>query len=386
MILAAGLGLRMRPLTDTVPKPLIEVAGKPLIAYALDRLKAAGVEQVVVNVHWLPEQIESWAQAQGAPQIVISDERDRLLETGGGVAKALPLLGDDPFFVLNSDSTWIEGARPALERMREAWRPADMDGCCWSVRRRTPSAIAARATSTSTRRPARPPGPGRVAPFVFAGCYLAAPQLFAAAPEGPFSMNVCGTGRLPPAASTACATTACGCMSAPPKPSPRPSGPGQCLYRASRRGVPRALARAILAGGFPAPDIAAPEPLDLARWTILLPTRRAARSLIDAFLSRRRRQARLLPRIRALGDVEEDELLFADVDGGFDAMAPAISPLQRLFLLASLIRDWARRYPRATLQVARPLARPGAARWPAAWRASSIPSRPSRSSWKRSPG
>jgi N-acetyl-alpha-D-muramate 1-phosphate uridylyltransferase len=191
MILAAGLGLRMRPLTDTVPKPLVEVAGKPLIAYALDRLKAAGVEQVVVNVHWLPEQIESWAQAQGAPEVLISDERDVLLETGGGVAKALPLLGDEPFFVLNSDSTWIEGATPALERMRDAWRPADMDGLLLVC----PTAHTVGYCGQGDFH-LDPEGrlvrraPGQVAAFVFAGCYLAAPQLFASAPEGPFSMNV----------------------------------------------------------------------------------------------------------------------------------------------------------------------------------------------------
>jgi ATP-dependent helicase/nuclease subunit B len=116
-------------------------------------------------------------------------------------------------------------------------------------------------------------------------------------------------------------------------------------------GVPflAALARAIVAGGFPAAGIAPPDPLGLARWTVLLPTRRAARSLIDAFLEEGGGEARLLPRIRALGDVEEDELLFAEGDDGFDVTAPAISPLQRLFLLASLIRDWARKYPRATL-------------------------------------
>jgi len=201
MILAAGLGLRMRPLTETTPKPLVKVAGKPLIAHALDRLTAAGVEQVVVNIHHLPEQVEAWARAQPTP-VVISDERDRLLDTGGGVAKALPLLGDEPFFVLNSDSAWIEGARPALERMREAWRPADMDGlllvsptaqtvgyCGQGDFHLDPQGRLARRAS------------GQVAPFVFAGCHLAAPQLFAGAPEGPFSMNLLwdralATGRL----------------------------------------------------------------------------------------------------------------------------------------------------------------------------------------------
>jgi N-acetyl-alpha-D-muramate 1-phosphate uridylyltransferase len=195
MILAAGLGLRMRPLTETVPKPLVELAGKPLIAYAFDRLKAASVEQVIVNVHWLPEQVESWAQAQtqmqGGPDILISDERDVLLETGGGVAKALPLLGDAPFFVLNSDSTWIEGAKPALERMREAWRPAEMDGLLLVCPTADTVGYCGQGDfhldpeGRLVRR-----APGEVAPFVFAGCYLAAPQLFASAPEGPFSMNV----------------------------------------------------------------------------------------------------------------------------------------------------------------------------------------------------
>jgi len=191
MILAAGLGVRMRPLTRTRPKPLIELAGKPLIAHALDRLNGAGVEQIVVNVHYLPEQIESWAQAQAAPQIVISDERDGLLDTGGGVARALPMLGQSPFFVLNSDSVWIEGAKPALARMRQAWRAADMD-CLLLVSSMALSVgycgqgdFHLDPEGRLARRAA-----GQVAPFVFAGCYIAAPHLFAEAPEGPFSMNV----------------------------------------------------------------------------------------------------------------------------------------------------------------------------------------------------
>ncbi len=190
MILAAGLGVRMRPLTVARPKPLVELAGKPLIAHALDRLKAAGVDEVVVNVHYLPEQVEAWAGAQ-TPRIVISDERDRLLETGGGVAKALPLLGDRPFFVLNSDTVWIEGARPALGRMREAWRDGDMD-CLLLV---CPTAETVGYCGQGDFH-LDPQGhllrraPRQVAPFVFAGCYLAAPRLFADAPEGAFSMNV----------------------------------------------------------------------------------------------------------------------------------------------------------------------------------------------------
>jgi len=191
MILAAGLGVRMRPLTETRPKPLVELAGKPLIDHALDRLKAAGVELVVVNVHYLPEQIEAWANAQTSLRILISDERDRLLETGGGVAKALPLLGNEPFLVLNSDSVWIEGAKPAIERMRQAWRAADMD-CLLLVSSMAQTVGYAGQGDFHLDPEGRlvRRKPGQVAPFVFAGCYLAAPHLFAAAPEGPFSMNI----------------------------------------------------------------------------------------------------------------------------------------------------------------------------------------------------
>lgn len=190
MILAAGLGLRMRPLTETVPKPLIKLAGKPLIGHALDRLVAAGIDEVVVNVHWLADQIERWAEAQAAG-IAISDERHALLDTGGGVAQALPLLGDDPFFVLNSDSLWIEGAAPALERMRQAWREEDMDGLllvCPTARTVGYCGQGDFHLDPAGRLARR--APGQVAPFVFAGCHLASPRLFAGAPEGAFSMNL----------------------------------------------------------------------------------------------------------------------------------------------------------------------------------------------------
>jgi N-acetyl-alpha-D-muramate 1-phosphate uridylyltransferase len=191
MILAAGLGVRMRPLTDGRPKPLVELAGKPLIAHALDRLRSANVERVVVNVHYLPEQIERWADTQTAPHIVLSDERDRLLETGGGVVKALPLLGDEPFFVLNGDSLWMEGASPALERMRQAWHETGMDGLllvCPTGRTVGYSGSGDFHLDSERRLVRRVPG--EMAPLVFAGCYLASPRLFADAPQGPFSMNV----------------------------------------------------------------------------------------------------------------------------------------------------------------------------------------------------
>ena len=127
MVLAAGLGQRMRPITLTRPKPLVEVAGRTLIDYGFDRLRQAGVETAVVNVHYLADQIEAWAAEQTSPRIVISDERTELLDTGGGVAHALPLLGHEPFFVINSDSFWIDSGEPALERLRAAWDDDKMD-------------------------------------------------------------------------------------------------------------------------------------------------------------------------------------------------------------------------------------------------------------------
>ena len=117
----------MRPLTDHLPKPLIEVAGKPLIDYGMDRLREAGVQRVVVNGHYLADQILSWSKQQTSPETIFSDERAEILDTGGGIAKALPLLGEQPFFVLNSDSFWIEGKVPALSRLRNAWDDATMD-------------------------------------------------------------------------------------------------------------------------------------------------------------------------------------------------------------------------------------------------------------------
>ena len=122
MILAAGVGKRMRPVTVTTPKPLIEVGGRALIDRALDRLERAGVERAVVNVHYLGELIRVHVGKRRAPEIVISDESGRLLDTGGGIAKALPHLGDDPFYLLNANSCWVEGARPNLEWLANAWR------------------------------------------------------------------------------------------------------------------------------------------------------------------------------------------------------------------------------------------------------------------------
>ena len=127
MVLAAGFGTRMRPLTERRPKPLVEVGGKALIDHVLDRLADAGVERAVVNVHHFAEQIERHLAARTKPQIVISDERGLLLGTGGAVVKALPALGAAPFFHINSDTIWIDGVKPNLTRLAEAFDPASMD-------------------------------------------------------------------------------------------------------------------------------------------------------------------------------------------------------------------------------------------------------------------
>ena len=127
MVLAAGLGTRMRPSTGMMPKPLVQIGGKALIDHVLDRLADAGVERAVVNVHHLADQIEHHLATRQRPRIIISDERGALLGTGGGVAKALPLLGDAPFFHVNSDTVWIDGVKPNLARLGDAFDPAAMD-------------------------------------------------------------------------------------------------------------------------------------------------------------------------------------------------------------------------------------------------------------------
>lgn len=191
MVLAAGLGTRMRPLTDTCPKPLIKVAGEAIIDRTLKHIRAAGIETLIVNLHYLPEQIEQWAARQKTPTVILSDERDALLDTGGGVAHALDHLGDKPFFVFNSDSFWIDGPRPALDRMREAWCADRMD-CLLLVAGMTdaigfygPGDFDMDDDGRLTRRIE-----SYIAPFVYAGCYLVSPALFEHAPAGAFSMNL----------------------------------------------------------------------------------------------------------------------------------------------------------------------------------------------------
>lgn len=202
MVLAAGYGQRMRPLTLSKPKPLVEVCGQPLIDYGMAHLRKAGVRRAVVNVHYLPEQIEDWARHQTMPAVTISDERGEILDTGGGIMRALPLLGAEPFFVLNSDSFWVDDGEPALARLRAAWDDARMD-CLLLL------SPLDRTVGYDGRGDFLLGGDGRLArrtagegqPLAYIGGYLVAPRLFAGAPAGKFSMNLLwdraiGQGRL----------------------------------------------------------------------------------------------------------------------------------------------------------------------------------------------
>jgi MurNAc alpha-1-phosphate uridylyltransferase len=190
MVLAAGRGERMRPLTERLPKPLVPVASKPLIDHVLDRLAAAGVERAVVNVHYLADQIEHHLAGRRVPRILISDERQMLLDTGGGVVKALPALGGEPFFHVNSDTIWIEGETPNLRRLAEAFDPARMDAVLLL-------APAAGSIGYSGRGDFVMQSDGRliqraehaVAPFVYAGAAILRRELFNEAPRGAFSLT-----------------------------------------------------------------------------------------------------------------------------------------------------------------------------------------------------
>jgi MurNAc alpha-1-phosphate uridylyltransferase len=190
MVLAAGLGQRMRPLTDTKPKPLVEVAGKPLIDHVLDRLAATGVERAVINVHYRAEQIIEHVAPRKRPQITISDERGVLLGTGGGVVKALPQLGSAPFLHLNSDTIWIDAVEPNLDRLAQAFDPASMDALLLLAPTTGSIGYSGRGDfviAPDGRLHAR--GEREVAPFVYAGAAILALALFQNTPDGEFPLT-----------------------------------------------------------------------------------------------------------------------------------------------------------------------------------------------------
>jgi N-acetyl-alpha-D-muramate 1-phosphate uridylyltransferase len=191
MVLAAGLGQRMRPITLTLPKPLVTVGGRTMLDHALDRLEAAGIETAVVNVHYLADLVETHVRPRMRPTIVISNERGQLLETGGGIKKALPLLGPDPFLVLNSDSLWIEGPRSNVARFIEAWRGDKMDILLLLAATATSLGYDGRGDfAMDANGRLRRRGEREVCPFVYAGVAIVKPELFADTPDGAFSLNL----------------------------------------------------------------------------------------------------------------------------------------------------------------------------------------------------
>ena len=190
MVLAAGFGTRMRPLTDRIPKPLVKVAGKALLDHVLDRLADADVERAVVNVHHFAEQIERHVASRIKPQVTISDERGELLDTGGAVVKALPELGGAPFFHINSDTIWIDGVQPNLARLAESFDPKAMDAMLLLAPTTGSIGYDGRgdfAMAGDGRLRAR--SEQEVAPFVYAGAAILTPALFAKAPPGGFSLT-----------------------------------------------------------------------------------------------------------------------------------------------------------------------------------------------------
>ncbi len=192
MIMAAGLGTRMRPLTNDRPKPLVTVLGKALIDHDLDRLVAAGVETAVVNLHYKADMLRAHLSKRSDIEIIYSDESAELLGTGGGIIKALSLLGDEPFFVLNSDSIWVEGVTAALPRMIDLWDDTQMDGLLLMASMITAMGYEGRGdfVMDSHGHLARPPGEHATTPFAYPGVQIVHPRLFADAPVGEFSTNV----------------------------------------------------------------------------------------------------------------------------------------------------------------------------------------------------
>jgi MurNAc alpha-1-phosphate uridylyltransferase len=190
MVMAAGMGKRMRPLTASQPKPMVRVAGKPLIDHALDRLADAGVKRAVVNVHYLADSLEAHLMARAAPKVIISDERAELLETGGGLIKAREHL-PETFFCLNADNIWLDGPRNAFSDLSRRWDPERMDALLLVV---------SHARAANFNGPGDfymdPHGklsrrmPGRIAPFIFTGIQLISQRLLRDAPEGKFSTNI----------------------------------------------------------------------------------------------------------------------------------------------------------------------------------------------------
>jgi MurNAc alpha-1-phosphate uridylyltransferase len=190
MVLAAGLGLRMRPLTERMPKPLVQVAGQTLLDHVLNKLGDVGVSEAIVNVHYLPDHIIDHVAGRAKPCVIISDERNQVLGTGGGIVKALPLLGQAPFFLVNADTLWIDGVRSNLARLAETFDPARMD--ILLLMAPTASSIGYNGNGDYAMLPdgaLRKRKEHQVVPFVYAGAAIISPSIFADAPSGEFSLT-----------------------------------------------------------------------------------------------------------------------------------------------------------------------------------------------------
>ena len=189
MVLAAGLGKRMRPITDTMPKPLVKVAGRTLLDRGLDSLAEAGVTKAVVNVHYFPDQIVAHVASRAAPRVVVSDESGGLLDSAGGIVKALPELGAAPFYIVNADTFWIDRGQPNLQRLALAWNAANMDilimlADLQSATGHTGSTDFVCGPEGALRRSGGDP-----AGLIYAGAAIVHPRVFANAPDGPLSLN-----------------------------------------------------------------------------------------------------------------------------------------------------------------------------------------------------
>lgn len=191
MVLSAGLGTRMKPITNVMPKPLVRVFGKTLLDHGLDALSQAAVSNAVVNVHYFPEQIEAHVERRKSPNVVISDERNKLLDSGGGIANALHKIGPKPFYLLNADSFWIEGIKPNLQLLSESWKDDNMDillllsGFHNSVGYPGKGDFTMDPEGKLARR-----GERKIAPFAYSGAAILHPRIFEQAPEGSFSLNL----------------------------------------------------------------------------------------------------------------------------------------------------------------------------------------------------
>ncbi len=189
LVFAAGLGTRMRPITLSVPKPLVRVGGRTMLDHMLDRLDEAGVEEAIVNVHWLADQVEDHLRDRTAPRIKISDERDELLDQGGGIVKVLDEFGGKPFFICNTDALWINETEPQVARLARAWDGAKMDVLLLLAEIKTSIGVDRRGDfCRDAQGRLRRPAPNEAAPYVYSGVGIIKSSLFADCPLEPFRL------------------------------------------------------------------------------------------------------------------------------------------------------------------------------------------------------